>query len=641
MFARIKKWVNDRWPLSAASRLLLEEDIPGGSSFAYTLGSATLILFLIQAITGVWQMFYYVPTTDHAYNSVNYLRLYVPFGWLIHGIHYWGAQAMVVLVVLHLVRVFTWGAYKRPREMTWLLGVVLLFLVMGMIFTGALLPWDELGYFAAEVGTSIVSTVPVVGGWLIRIVRGGEAMGQLTLSRFFIMHIAIIPGLLMLIVLFHLVAFRKFGSVGPWKEEKRQRTGPFWPNQVLKDTLVGVSLVLVLIALTVYIRAPLTGPADPTDTTFQPKPEWNFLFLYQALKAFKGPWEPVGTVGLPLVGVLILILIPFVDRRAERNPFRRPVAMTFLFLSAVSVITLTITGYFSHPGLEKAAAAPTAAQAAKLSPSAQLGAKLFASLPCLSCHSVNGHGGTTAPDLSMEASRGRSKSWIMQQIQDPKSHFPHTIMPPFSNLSQEQRAELADYLLSLGRGGTAAAAASASPESTKVAPDPPGPTSTEPGPAATMIGNPKHGAIIFSQKCQSCHGFKGTDKVPNPGSDDGTVPPLNPIDRALYNPNAQTFVDQIDPIIQHGSTPSGPHPELKMPDWGDSHTLTQEEIAEVEAYILSLNGVDRAQIVHAGMEPRHFFLLVVIVFGVVAVVLGAIALRLRHNSTGPDQADLI
>ena len=152
MLSSIWRWLNDRWPLSALLRSGLEETIPGGSSFAYTLGSATLIVFLLQVVTGVWQLFYYVPTVDHAYDSLNYLRDDVPFGWLIHGLHYWGASAMVVLVGLHLVRVFLWGAYKRPRELTWLLGVVLLILTAGMSFSGAPLPWDERGYWAAEVG---------------------------------------------------------------------------------------------------------------------------------------------------------------------------------------------------------------------------------------------------------------------------------------------------------------------------------------------------------------------------------------------------------------------------------------------------------------------------------------------------------
>ena len=350
MLARLRRWIEERWPLSAVLRLGLDEDIPGGASVAYSLGSATLLVFLLQLLTGVWQLFYYVPTVDHAYDSLDYLRTSVPFGWLIHGLHYWGANAMVVLVALHMARVFIWGAYKRPREMTWLLGVALLIMTMGMSFTGAPLPWDERGYWAAEVGTSIAGTVPVVGNAVMEVLRGGASMGQLTLSRFFVLHVALIPGAIFLLIVLHIIAFRRFGSVGPWKEEKRTRSGPFWPDQAFRDVMVGMGLFVILVALVTYVPPPFAGPADPVDSSFTPKPEWNFLFLYQALKLFKGPLEPVGTVGIPTLGVLILVLIPFLDRREERNPVRRPAASTLGALGAVAVILFTVFGYFSHPG---------------------------------------------------------------------------------------------------------------------------------------------------------------------------------------------------------------------------------------------------------------------------------------------------
>jgi quinol-cytochrome oxidoreductase complex cytochrome b subunit len=177
MFDRIVRWVDERIPLTTMIRQGLDEEIPGGASFAYTLGSATLAVFVIQMVTGVWQLLYYVPTVDHAYDSLNYLRTEVPFGWLIHGLHYWGANAIIVLVGLHIARVFIYGAYKVPRELTWLAGVVLLLVTAGLVFTGAPLPWDERGYWAAEVGTSIAGTVPLVGDAVKRLLRGGDLMG--------------------------------------------------------------------------------------------------------------------------------------------------------------------------------------------------------------------------------------------------------------------------------------------------------------------------------------------------------------------------------------------------------------------------------------------------------------------------------
>ncbi|MGB8490588.1 MAG: cytochrome b N-terminal domain-containing protein, partial [Bacteroidales bacterium] len=235
--SRLSAWFNERFPLKSTLEFIIEEDIPGGSSFFYTLGSATLFVFSLMVISGVWQLFYYVPATDHAYASVNYLRIHVPFGWLIHGIHYWGAQAMIVLVGLHMIRVFIWGAYKRPRELTWLVGVVLLLLTALMSFTGVLLPWDEVGYFAAKVGTNIAGTFPVIGNWIKKVIIGGTDMGQVTLSRFFVMHVAIIPFILLSLIIAHLVAFRQFGSVGPWGKKHKDRSDPFWPDQVFKDIL--------------------------------------------------------------------------------------------------------------------------------------------------------------------------------------------------------------------------------------------------------------------------------------------------------------------------------------------------------------------------------------------------------------------
>jgi ubiquinol-cytochrome c reductase cytochrome b subunit len=655
MLKPIWQWIDERWPLSALLRLSLEEDIPGGSSFAYTLGSATLIVFVIQAITGIWQLFYYVPAVDHAYDSVSYLRTEVPFGWLIHGLHYWGASAMIILVVVHMARVFIWGAYKRPRELTWLVGVSLLIFSLGMSFTGAPLPWDERGYWAAEVGTSIAGTVPLVGDLAKRLLRVGEAMGQLTLSRFFILHVALLPGALLALIGIHLVAFRRFGSVGPWDKAKRQRNGRFWPDQVFKDGLLAIIIFLVLVGLSAFVPPPFAGPADPVDTSYLPKPEWNFLFLYQALKFFPSRLEPLGTVGIPLVGILVLVLLPFLDRRPERNPLHRPIVMLGGLIAAMALIALTITGYYSRPGSAQAAApSPPVASVVHLPANAREGAKLFQSLGCVGCHRVNGTGGTAGPDLSHEALRGRARQWLVSQIRDPQSHDPNTGMPAFASLSDAQVNQLADYLLSLGAqgtplptqsGGVATGTPTVAPTTQVVTPtamvtitESVSPTSStengSPGSASAIIGSAGHGAVLFDRDCASCHGPQGTDNVPNPGSADGTVPPLNPIDPELASKNPQTFVDNMDRIIQHGSTPDGPNPQLDMPAFGDDNTLTQQEIADLEAYVLQLNGVDRGQLEYPGIAPRRFFEFALGAFGLVGLGLGGLWLvRSKRSAT--------
>jgi len=658
---RIWDWIDTRWPLKAITRWSLEEEIPGGASYWYTFGSSALFLFILQAVTGVWQMLYYVPTVDHAYDSVIYIRTQVPLGWLIHGLHYWGSNAFIVLIGIHIARVFTWGAHKHPRQLTWLIGSCLLLTALGMIFTGALLPWDELGYWAAEVGTSIAGTVPLIGDFLVRLTRGGAAMEQLALARFFVVHVAIFAGALALLVAIHLVAFRQFGSVGPWNPERRRRIGWFWPDQVFKDMFVVSVIMLILIGLTVFWPAPITGPADPSDTTYLPKPEWNFLFLYQALKAFVGPWEPVGTVGIPLVLAAILFLLPFYDRRDERHPLRRPFAMVAAFILAAGLLALTVAGYLSKPAAavthKRTAAMPRPPQAAKAptaaapTAGAREGERLFLEVGCIECHTVNGQGGHVGPDLSSEGLRGRTRDWITVQIRDSKSHFPNSPMPAFTNLTDQQVHHLIDYLMNLktamgAAGGTAQVSRPASMEAPTAAPGPTGvpgqmqqvpPEGQQgpPGPAADMVGNPTHGAVLFRRTCKACHGPEGMDEVPNPGSEDGTVPPLKGIDPEFISKDATVFARNIDRFIQHGSHPGGPSPALEMPAFGATNTLTQPQIANIEAYVLSLNGVDRAQILHPGIPPRPFFLLSVVVFGATWLALGAWWAALRNKRAAP------
>ncbi|VAX16430.1 hypothetical protein MNBD_IGNAVI01-1715 [hydrothermal vent metagenome] len=639
MVSKIWLWINERIPLKMMLQVGLDEEIPGGASFFYTIGSATLFVFAIQVVTGIWQLFYYVPTVDHAYNSLNYLRIFVPYGWLIHGLHYWGGNAMVVLVALHMIRVFIWGAYKKPREITWLIGVFLLFLVIGLSFTGAALPWDERGYWAAEVGTSIAGTIPLIGSFLESLLRSGNFMGQLTLSRFFILHTAIIPGIAMIIIAVHLTAFRNFGSIGPWSNEKRKTTGAFWPDQVALDIIVVTLILLLLIALSAFNPPPFTGPADPLDTSFTPKPEWNFLFLYETLKFFPGSLEIIGTVGIPTAVVLLLLLVPFLDRRSEHNPLKRLPMIIGGFVLVVSILILTFIGYYSHPPDNQSHAKTVINNSKKLSISAVAGKEVFETYGCIACHSISGKGGKIGPDLTNEWQRGRSKKWIIRQLLNSKKNYPNSIMPPYTALSEKQISDLVNFLLSRHATNTVLPVNPSRNADTVLTQKPDEKnksTSTQvdatqvkvksvkklglPSLAASMIGNIAHGDLLFIRNCESCHGIDGKGGISNPGSLSGEVPPLNPIDRRLYNKNPQTFANNIDRIIQHGSTPPGA-PALKMFDYGDSHTLTQREITHLEAYILSLNGVNRAQIETTSFSPKQYFVVTVTIFAGVSFLL--------------------
>ena len=217
--ARVEKWLDERLGWRAVWEAIFLRKVPK-VNWLYSLGSATLFVAINQIVTGILLTIYYVPTPDHAYDSVQYITTQVPAGWLIRGLHHWGASAMVVLVVLHLLRVLLHGAYKYPREVTWLTGVVLLLITFGFGFTGYLLPWDQKAYWATTVGTRIAGTAPVVGDSLLRILRGGEDLTAVTLARFFGVHVWVLPGALLTLLLIHLYLVIRIGiSAVPKREE--------------------------------------------------------------------------------------------------------------------------------------------------------------------------------------------------------------------------------------------------------------------------------------------------------------------------------------------------------------------------------------------------------------------------------------
>lgn len=628
MFSRFLNWINERWPVTPLVRLALNEDMAGGSSFAYVFGSSALILFLLQAATGIWQLFYYVPTIAQGYVSLNYLRTEVPFGWLIHGFHYWGANAMVICVLLHMSQVFIWGAYKRPHELQWVTGVFLFLLTMIMSLTGGALPWDKRSYWLIEVAGSAAGSMPVIGDWIKRIMIGGGVIGQLTLSRFFILHAALLSGALATLAAVHLVALRTVGNAGPWDSMKRARTGPFWPDQVFKDGLVATSILVALVALSVIFPPPYAGMADPLDASYIPKPEWNFLFFYEAVKYFPGKLEIVATAGIPLFGLSVLLLIPFVDRSPERRPLKRPAALALWAVTVAAFTALTVAGALSKPeGLIAETEPPPAAQThaaalsadvrpAALSASEKAGHDLFLSQGCAACHRIGQTGGSIGPDLSGEGLKGRTREWLQQQLINPKSHNASSIMPPQTALDAAAIGQLIDFLLAQKAASTSPAGAAALPApaaATTVGPQ------GSPGTAVTIIGSADHGAILFEKSCSSCHGRAGKGKIANPGSTDGTIPSLNPIAADEYSPDPGTFVMKIDRYLQHGSRPAGPKPQFSMPPFGKTNVLTQQQIADLEAYILSLNGVDRARINHPGIAPDIFLIITAFIFSLIGL----------------------
>ncbi len=392
MISQLLDWFDERIKLRGLWNSFADRPIPGGSSWFYVLGASLAFIFTLQMVSGILLAFYYAPTPDHAYASVKFIQNEAPFGSFVRGLHHWGASFMMVLVALHMLRVFVFGAYKKPREIIWLLGVGLIALVGGFAFTGYLLPWDQKAYWATVVGTNVAGTAPVVGGLLLRIVRGGTELGNLALSRFFAVHTYILPWGLALLAGLHIFLLERAGAGGTWNAAKRtpDRSEPLFPNQLFKDSSFIIIVFLLLASLAVMFPAPLEPQADPTDSTYNPRPEWYFYFVFQLLRIFEGKFEIVGTVILPTIALIALILLPFLDRDPERAPQKRKIMMTIAGLAVVTVSALTIMG----------AQAPIVNAPAVTSPSVLAGRILFNTNGCTACHSIHGEGGKLGPELT-------------------------------------------------------------------------------------------------------------------------------------------------------------------------------------------------------------------------------------------------
>jgi ubiquinol-cytochrome c reductase cytochrome b subunit len=439
MFTIIIDWLDERIRIRKLWSDFSDNPIPGGSSWFYTLGSALAFIFTLQMVTGIFLALYYAPTPDHAYASVKYIETEAPFGSFVRGMHHWGASFMMVIVALHMLQVFVFGAYKKPREVVWLLGVGLLVFVGGFAFTGYLLPWDQKAYWATVVGTNVAGTIPIVGGALLKIIRGGTELGNLTLSRFFVVHTYILPWSLALVAGLHVFLLERAGAAGAWSVSKRTTSPsePLFPNQIFKDTITVLPVFLLLAGLAIGFPASLEPQADPTDSTYNPRPEWYFYFVFQLLRIFEGRYEVIGTAVLPTVAIVAFILLPFLDRSPERDPRKRMAMMVMAVLVVAAVGILTVIG----------ARAPIVNAPAVTSPSVLAGRVLYDKNGCAACHSVFGKGGTIGPELTHVGSK-KDRDWLIRHFRDPQALSPGSIMPKVT-LEEKQLDELTDYMQSL------------------------------------------------------------------------------------------------------------------------------------------------------------------------------------------------
>lgn len=503
----------------------LDEPVRGGARWAYVFGSTLVTTFLVQAVTGIALMTSYAPSDKTAWASVHFITFVQAGGWLVRGMHSFGAQAMVVLLGLHLLQVASFGAYRKPREVNWWFGLVLLALTLGFALTGYLLPWDQKGYWATRVATNIAGTVPVVGDATQRLLLGGSEYGSLTLTRFYALHVVVLPALLVALLVGHVALFRKHGVTTPAGAD-RSRVEAFFPRQLGKDLSASlVVLVVVIVLALVEHGAPLDAPADPA-SNYPARPEWYFLSLFQLLKYFHGPLEIVGTVVLPTLIGLYFVALPLVDRRPTNALRGRMGVLAPVFAVAVGVVLLTFAARYAdaHDAAfqKDRAKADVQARAAnrialqgippegplammKLAPELR-GPELFAS-HCASCHRLGIHGPANEAERTAPVLDGwGTESWVLSLIHDPdadakfgrtayKGEMPSVDQPPpgeggtFKPMPEIEKQSVAAFLASQG--------------------DEPG----EELPTDALRHRPElvaKGKEIVKTRCTACHLFEGS-----------------------------------------------------------------------------------------------------------------------------------
>jgi ubiquinol-cytochrome c reductase cytochrome b subunit len=443
----IRQWLEHRTGLETAIRQFLYEEIPASSGWHQVFGSVAVFLFLTQAFTGALLAFNYAPTPGDAYNSLRYILTELTGGRLIRGLHHWGASMMIVVVVLHMVQVFLYGAYKKPREATWMVGVVLLLVTLAYGLTGYLLPWDNRAYWGTVVTTRIAGQAPFLGPYMLRLMGGGGAVGVVTFARFYGLHVLLLPPATLLLIAVHVYLVRKHG-VAPAPGDEVLPKQQFYPRQVFKDTVAIFVAFAILFVMAVAIRVPLEQLADPTDGSYTPRPEWYFLFLFQFLKLIPGSLEVFGSVVLPGLAVLALIMVPFFDRSRMVKVTRRTFASAVVLLGAIGWTGLTLAAVKGTPKQAEVAidfSAPT--DWMQLSPEEMAGVAYFREENCISCHAIGDRGATVGPDLT-RITIHKDAAWMIQHFKRPSAMRPGSSMPPIQ-LNDQQLNSLAAFLLKL------------------------------------------------------------------------------------------------------------------------------------------------------------------------------------------------
>src|SRR5262245_12854204 len=349
--SKLSEWLDDRLGLAAARAFAAKKNVPvHGHSIWYYFCGMTLVLFSIQVTTGILLLLYYRPSADAAFESVQFIMTVVHFGWLIRSLHSWSANLMIATLLIHMFSAFFLKAYRAPRELTWASGAFLLFLSLAFGFSGYLLPWNTLSFFATKVGTEVAGVIPVVGGFLVRFLRGGDEVTGATLTRFYGFHVAILPALATALLFIHLLLVQRHGMHVPESLNSPARQMKFFPNFLLRDVMGWLVALGALAALSAIFPWELGETADPfASAPAGIRPEWFFMFMFQTLKLLPAKFgvidgEVLGVLGFGSGG-LLLLLVPFVETKTSRR-----VAMIFKVAGVVAllyIVALTLVGYLT------------------------------------------------------------------------------------------------------------------------------------------------------------------------------------------------------------------------------------------------------------------------------------------------------
>jgi ubiquinol-cytochrome c reductase cytochrome b subunit len=462
--AEIGKWIDRRLQLAAPIREMAQHPVPRDTaSWWYVFGSAALTVFLLQLATGILLALIYVPSASEAWNSLQALNHDVTLGWFIRALHGWGSNFMVAIVLIHMIQVFLFGAYKFPRELTWIVGVFLLLMTLGMAFSGQVLRFDQDAYWGLGIGASIASRVPVIGPIVVKLMLGGPIIAGATLSRFFALHVFVIPGMLIGFVALHLLMVLKLG-INEWPmpgrtvkratyvreyHELAEKDGaPFVPYAVWKDLFFAAFVLLAVAACAVYF-GPFgpTGRPDPTIIQTVPRPDYFFLWLYALLSLLPPALEtPFLLIG-PVLAILGLLLLPFLSGEGEKSWRRRPIAVLTILLVAVTLGTFThLAGYTPwSPHMNAWSGDPVPDEFLRGTTALQRqGALVFQAKQCRNCHSLGNLGGQRGPALDAVAVRLTQDQLIRQVIQGGGN------MPAYGkNLSPAETTALVAFLETL------------------------------------------------------------------------------------------------------------------------------------------------------------------------------------------------